>query len=103
VYFDRPEPITNLYTAGNILEDSFEFVYTDSDQRTPNRVSVKWRQEKASTDASARGLFPVIREVTVREAGTPVDAPLEAIDLTDFCTSENHAIDVAKSSAEDAD
>lgn len=96
VYFDRPEPITNLYTAGNILEDSFEFVYTDSDQRTPNRVSVKWRQEKASTDASARGLFPVIREVTVREAGTPVDAPLEAIDLTDFCTSENHAIDVAK-------
>jgi hypothetical protein len=96
VYFDRPEPITNLYTAGNIIEDSFEFVYTDSDQRTPNRVSVKWRQEKASTDDSARGLFPVIREVSVREAGTPEDAPLEAIDLTDFCTSEQHAIDVAK-------
>lgn len=96
VYFDAPEPITNLYTAGNILEGSFEFVYGDSDQRTPNRVSVKWRQEKASSDASSRGLFPVIREITVREASTPADAPLEALDLTDFCTSEYHAIDVAK-------
>lgn len=96
VYFDRPEPITNLYTAGNILEDSFEFVYAEVDQRTPNRVSVKWRQEKASIDDAARGLFPIIREVTVREVGTPEDAPLEALDLTDFCTSEEHAIDVAK-------
>ena len=96
IYFDQPEPITNLYTAGNILEDSFEMAYTESDQRTPNRVSVKWRQEKASGDTGNKGLFPVIREVTVREAGTPADAPLEAIDLTDFCTSEKHAIDVAK-------
>ena len=96
VYFDRPEPITNLYTAGNIIEDSFEFAYVDADQRTPSKVSVKWRQEKASTDASARGLFPVIREVTVRESSTGVDAPVEALDLTDFCTSEKHAIDVAK-------
>lgn len=96
VYFDQPEPITNLYTAGNILEDSFEFVYAESDQRIPNRVSVKWRQEKASSDESSRGLFPVIREVTVREVGTPVDAPLESIDLSDFCTSETHAVDVAK-------
>lgn len=96
LYFDQPEPVTNLYTAGNILEDSFEFVYADIEQRTPSRVSVKWRQEKASGDDSARGLFPVIREVTVREVGTPSDATLEAIDLSDFCTSEQHAIDVAK-------
>lgn len=96
IYFDRPEPITNLYTAGNILEDSFEFIYAESDQRTPNRVSVKWRQEKANEDLSAKGLFPVIREVTVRESSTSADAPLESIDLSDFCTSEAHAIDVAK-------
>jgi hypothetical protein len=96
VYFDSVEPITNLYTAGNIIEDSFELVYSEVDQRTPNRVSVKWRQEKASTDDTARGLFPVIREVTVREAGTDPDSPLENLDLTDFCTSEAHAIDVAK-------
>ena len=96
VYFDQRETITALYTAGNILEDSFELVYSDVDQRIPNRVSVKWREERASTDDNNKGLFPVIREVTVREAGTPNDAPLESIDLSDFCTSENHAIDVAK-------
>lgn len=96
VYFETPELITNLYTAGNILDGSFEFIYNESDQRTPNRVSVKWRQEKANTDETARGLFPVIREVTVREVSTPPDAPLEALDLTDFCTSEYHAIDFAK-------
>jgi len=96
LYFDKPEPITNLYTAGNIIEDSFELAYLESDQRTLNRVSIKWRQEKASSDDGNKGLFPVIREVTVREAGTPADAPLETLDLTDFCTSEKHAIDVAK-------
>ena len=96
VYFDQPERITNLYTSGNILEGSFELVYIESEQRTPCRVSVKWRQEKANTDEAARGLFPVIREVSVREAGTPDDAPQVPIDLTDFCTSELHAIDVAK-------
>lgn len=96
IYFDKPEPVTNLYTAGNILEDSFELAYAESDQRIPNRVSVKWRQEKETSSESTKGLFPVIREVTVREAGTPADAPLETIDISDFCTSEIHAIDVAK-------
>lgn len=96
-YFDRPEVITSFYSAGNILEDSFEMAYAEASQRIPSRVSVKWRQEKASTDVGNKGLFPVIREVTVREAGTPDAAPLESIDLSDFCTSEIHAIDVAKS------
>lgn len=96
VYFGQPEQITNLFTAGNIIDGSFEFLYTDSDQRIPKRVSVKWRQEKAFDTEQNKGLFPVIREVTVREAGTPENAPLETLDLTDFCTSEAHAIDVAK-------
>lgn len=96
VYFDQPEGITGFFTAGNIIEDSFEFVYAEVDQRTRKRFSIKWRQEKASDDLAAKGLFPVIREVTVREAGTPEDAPLESIDLTDFGTSEIHAIDVGK-------
>lgn len=94
--FDKPEEITALYTAGNILPDSFQLSYADAEARLPRRVSVKWRQEKASTDESSKGLFPVIREVTVSISGTPEDAPIEAVDLTDFCTSEEHAIDVGK-------
>jgi hypothetical protein len=41
-------------------------------------------------------LFPVIREVSVRENGVDVDAPLEKIDISDYATSERHAIDRAK-------
>ena len=85
-----------MFTAGNILEDSFELTYFDQDQRQPPRVSVKWRQEETTGDLDNRGLFPIIREVTVRESTTQALAPLEQLDLSDFCTSQQHAIDRAK-------
>jgi len=96
--FDEAHVVGGMYTAGNVSE--FELTISDPAERTPPRVSVKWREEKQSSDLASRGLFPVVREVTVREAGTPEDAPLEVIDLTtglnNFCTSERHAIDIAK-------
>ena len=57
---------------------------------------MKWRQETTTGDAGNRGLFPVIREVTVAEAGLPNDPPREEIDLSNFCTSQYQAIDRAK-------
>lgn len=94
--FGGPEEITGIFTSGNIIEDSFELSYFEQDQRQAPRVSVKWRQEQTTSDINNRGLFPILREVTVREAGTPADAPLEQIDMSDFCTSQDHAIDRAK-------
>ena len=83
-------------TSGNILDDSFELTYFDQDQRQAPRVSVKWREEKPNGTGATQGLFPIVREVTVREAGVPADAPLEQIDMSDYCTSEVHAVDRAK-------
>ena len=94
--FNGPETITGLFTAGNIVEDSFEFSYADLADRIPIRVSVKWRQEQESGDLENRGLFPVLREVSVRERGVTAEAPLVQLDLSDFCTSQAHAIDRAK-------
>ena len=94
--FGGPETITGLFTAGNIIEDSFEFSYADLEDRLPVRVSVKWRQEQESGDLNRRGLFPVLREVSVREQGVAADAPLIQIDMSEFCTSQTHAIDRAK-------
>ena len=95
--FSNPEEITGIFTSGNILEDSFELTYFEQDQRQSPRISVRWRSEQQVTgSANNRGLFPVVREVTVREAGVGVDAPLEQIDMSDFCTSQAHAIDRAK-------
>lgn len=97
VLFDEAEEITGLFNSGNIVEGSFKLSYFPQQDRQRIRVSVKWREERsAEGDGSNRGLFPVIREVTVREAGTSETAPIESIDMSDFCTSERHAIDVAK-------
>ena len=87
-----------LFTAGNIEDGSFQFESTPPEQRQAARISVKWRQERSSTNPANPGLFPLEREVLVREAAPyGSDAlPMEAIDLSDFCTNENHAIDVAK-------
>ena len=94
--FGGPETITGLFTSGNILEDSFEMSYFELQERQPIRVSVRWRQEKEASNIESRGLFPVMREVSVREAGVSEDAPLETVDMGDYCTSQVHAIDVAK-------
>jgi len=97
VLFGEPEQITGLFNAGNIVEGTFKLSYLDQAERQPVRVSVKWREERrAEGDGSNRGLFPVTREVSVREIGVSETAPLESIDVSDFCTSERHAIDVAK-------
>lgn len=85
---------TALFTSGN--SNAVTVSERDSQERQPIRVSVKWREERQANDLSGRGLFPVIRELTVREAGVSETAPLVQIDLSEFCTSELHALDVGK-------
>jgi hypothetical protein len=94
-----------LYTAGNInliepddptSDSTLEVTYRELSERQPVIVAVKWREERASGDAFRRGLFPVVRQLNVRAAGTSENAPLVTLDLSDFCTSELHALDVAK-------
>ena len=94
--FDKDEEITGIFTSGNILEDTFELTYFDQEQRQPPRVSVRWRREQPDGGVDRRGLFPEVREITVRESNVPIDAPFEQLDMSDFCTSERHAIDRAK-------
>jgi len=93
-----PETIRGLFTAGNIIEDTFELSFADEQDRIPPRVQVRWRDEKGDVivDQPRRGNFPLIRQVTVKEAGTTDDAPLEQIDASAFATSQQHAIDVGK-------
>jgi len=94
--FEGPEIISGLFTAGNIIEDTFQLNYVDPSNRIPPRISVRWREEREASDISSNGLFPSIREIIVREANVDRLAPLERIDMSDFCTSERHAIDRAK-------
>lgn len=101
-YFLRPAisftavPIAALFTAGNIAESSFKLSYFDPEDRDPIQVSVRYREERTTTDPTSPGLFPVVREVLVREASASATDPIEQIDMSSYCTSREHAIDAAK-------
>ena len=88
-------PIRGLFTAGNIAEGSFQLQYLDPEDRDPIQVSVRYREERASSDLANPGLFPVVREILVSE-GIGDGLPVETLDLSDYCTNKQHAIDAAK-------
>ena len=101
-YFLRPAisftavPIAALFTAGNIAADSFKLQYFDPEDRDPIQVSARYREERTTTDPTSPGLFPVVREVLVREVSASATDPIEQIDMSSYCTSREHAIDAAK-------
>ena len=91
-------PIKGLFTAGNIVEGTFKLQYLEPEEREPIQVSVRYREERASSDPTNPGIFPTEREVLVREFapfGSDTD-PVEALDLSDYVTNREQAIDAAK-------
>lgn len=89
--------IKGLFTVGNIAEDSYEVSYLAPEEREPIQVAVQYRQERGSSDINNEGVFSVVRSVLVREAGAAYDPfTTETLDMTDYCTTRDHAIDAAK-------
>lgn len=84
-----PVPISQLFTAGNILEDSFELEYLNAEERKPLQAVVRFRQEQ-------RNQLSQERNVVVRWADSEGFTPLESFDVTAYCTSEQHARTAAK-------
>lgn len=97
VYFpeDGPVPVRALFTAGNIVENTFKIQFLQETERQPIRMSVKWREERQKSDLTSGGFFPVDREIFIQEAGQSESDPIESIDLGNFCTNPEHAIDIA--------
>ena len=81
----NPVQIKQIFTAGNILEDSFELEYLEAEERRMFAASIRFRQER-------RNKLPEERTITVRfkEDGQQF-VPIENFDLTQFCTTEHHA------------
>lgn len=90
------EPVAAMFTAGNIIADTFEMNYFDVQDRLLPLVTVKWREERRQLTTGDKGLFPQIREVSVKLKGDESESTEEQIDMSDFCTNEQHAIDRAK-------
>jgi|14_taG_2_1085336.scaffolds.fasta_scaffold00790_6 hypothetical protein len=86
----QPLTIQALFTSGNIIENSFSVEYLSSEERKDFQAVVRYRQEQ-------RNQLPEEKTLVVRfaEAGSE-QYPIEAFDLTQFCTSRDHAFLVAK-------
>lgn len=68
-----------MFTAGNIIEDSFALEYLDIAERRNIRAEMIWRQNMLNE-------FPRNRSFVVGDSAT-----LETFDMSSFCTSEQHA------------
>ena len=96
INFDGQEPIAAMYSSGNIIEDTLRVNYFDTQERLDPVVTVRWREERRDTSLDSRGLFPQIREFSVRRRGVSENAPVIQVDLSSFCTNRKHAEDRAK-------
>ena len=81
--------ISQLFTAGNILEDSFELEYLGAEERKPFQAIMRYRQE-------TKNQLPEERNIVVRWSDLGEDLPVESFDMTAYCTSDAHARLVGK-------
>ena len=94
-YITGPVTISQIFTAGNILEDTFKIEYLAAEERRPFKAVARFREQ-------SKDKLPQERTIVVKGKGSKyqendVDLlPHEQFDLTQFCTSEEHALQVAK-------
>ena len=86
----QPVPIQQLFTAGNIIEGSYSIEYLSSEERKDFQAVMRYRQEQ-------RNQLPEEKTLVVRFSEAGSDAyPVESFDMTQYCTSRDHAFLVAK-------
>lgn len=76
-----------LFTEELIIPGSEQLQYSSLADRQPFVAQMTWRQEVGSDVA-------IMRTSEVAYAGTAEDGPYESHDLSEFCTSETHAVKV---------
>jgi hypothetical protein len=84
-----PIVIKGLFTAGNILEDTFELEYLNAEERQDFQAIIRYR-------SALKNQLPEEKTLSARWATTTDYAPVESFDLTNYCTSVDHAKLVAK-------
>lgn len=75
------------FTEDHILPDGFEIDYISLSERKPICALVLWRQQPEND-------VGVVRTTEVRFNGEAANGPFEQYDLSEFCTTENHAVKV---------
>lgn len=88
----NPIPIEQIFTSGNIIQDSLQLQYIDAAQRSNFRALVSWRvtiENDLPTQASA-----LVDWADIPESSRSTTQ--QAFDLTDFCTNRAQALRTAR-------
>lgn len=88
----QPVAIEQIFTAGNIIQDSLQVQYIDAAQRSNFRALVSWRvtiENDLPTQASA-----LVDWADISESSRSTTQ--QAFDLTDFCTNRAQALKTAR-------
>ena len=91
--FGAPVPISGLFTAGNIVEESFSLSLKPFEERQPISLLIKYREQAPAVNSYRNGRFAQERTITLKEVARPDYDPVEDIDMSDYCTSFKHAVD----------
>lgn len=75
------------FTEEHLLPDGFEIEYLQMEDRAPVCAVMLWRQQPGDD-------FGIVRSTEVRFQGEAVNGPFVQYDLSEYCTTENHAIKV---------
>ena len=75
------------FTEEHIAVNGFELEYISLENREPVCYVVEWRQQPEAD-------FGLVRTVELRNTGEAEDGPFVDIDMSDYCTSEDHAVKV---------
>lgn len=86
---NTPVPIKQLFTSGNIIEDSFSVEYLSTEERKNFQALMRYRSERQNQ-------LPEEQTLVVRWKDLPETATIESFDMTQYCTTRNHAFMVAR-------
>tara|TARA_R100000231_G_scaffold33212_2_gene29114 strand:+ start:8299 stop:12750 length:4452 start_codon:yes stop_codon:yes gene_type:complete len=89
--------VKQIFTGGNILEDSYKLEYLGAEERRAFKAVVRYRQERKNRLPEEQVVIVKGTDTTDDFASPGTDLlPEEQFDLTQFCTSKDHAVKVAK-------
>tara|TARA_Y100000004_G_scaffold50487_1_gene55618 strand:- start:18 stop:2360 length:2343 start_codon:yes stop_codon:yes gene_type:complete len=75
------------FTEEHVVDGGFEIEYISLEDRQPVCFVVQWRQQPEAD-------FGLVRTVEVRYTGEATSGPFVNIDMSGYCTNENHAVKV---------
>ena len=66
---NKLQPVA-MFSSSNIIADTLQVNYFDTQEdRLDPIITVRWREERRETSGDGKGLFPQIREFSVRRKG----------------------------------